>query len=101
MCLGVPMQVLGPGLLARCRDRSGREHVVDLLLVGEQPAGIWVLTHLGAAREVIDDTRARHIGRALEALAQIGAGHVPDLDAAFGDLLGRDPELPEFLKHER
>ncbi len=98
MCLGIPMQVVAGGMQARCLDGHGHGHVVDMLLVGEQPAGTWLLTYLGAAREVIDAARAADIGRALSALEQLHSGQDPDLDAAFADLIDREPELPEFLR---
>lgn len=98
MCLGVPMQVVSGGLTARCRDSHGREEWIDLLLVGEQPPGRWLLTYLGAAREVIDEARALQVSRALLAVEQLSAGIAPDMEAAFGDLLGREPQLPDFLK---
>ncbi|MCB1955265.1 MAG: HypC/HybG/HupF family hydrogenase formation chaperone [Rhodocyclaceae bacterium] len=98
MCLGIPMQVIEGGMQADCRDAHGAVHRVDMLLVGPQPAGAWLLTYLGAAREVIDARRAADIGRALSALEQLSAGMQPDLDAAFADLLEREPQLPEFLR---
>ncbi|MCB1890273.1 MAG: HypC/HybG/HupF family hydrogenase formation chaperone [Rhodocyclaceae bacterium] len=98
MCLGIPMQVVAAGMQSLCHDAHGEAHWIDMLLVGEQPVGTWLLTYLGAAREVIDATRAADIGRALSALEQIASGAAPDLESAFADLIGREPELPEFLK---
>jgi len=101
MCLGVPMQVLRQrGASALCRAEDGGELWVDTLLVGEQPAGAWLLTHLGVAREVIDEARARDVASALSAVESLMAGESPDLRAAFGDLLDREPQLPDFLSKE-
>ncbi|MEZ5626576.1 MAG: HypC/HybG/HupF family hydrogenase formation chaperone [Rhodocyclaceae bacterium] len=99
MCIGEPMQVTAAGAMhARCRDRHGREHDIDLLLTGAQPAGVWLLTFLGAAREVIDAGRANAVARALDALDALARGEAADLNAAFADLLEREPQLPDFLK---
>ncbi len=101
MCLGVPMRVVRQqGAAALCCDDDGGRHWIDTLLVGEQPAGAWLLTHLGAAREVIDEARARAVASALSAVESLMAGESPDLHAAFGDLLGREPQLPDFLGKE-
>jgi hydrogenase expression/formation protein HypC len=99
MCIGEPMQVVDSGeMSARCRDRHGQLHSVDLILVGAQQPGTWLLTFLGAAREVIDARRAADIRDALVALDAVMRGEPADLDAAFADLVGREPELPDFLK---
>lgn len=95
MCMGVPMQVLRvEGLSAFCRG-DDREGMVDLSLVGPQPLGGWVLTHLGAAREAIDAVQAEQISRALAGLRSVLAGG--DLGDAFADLEGREPQLPPHL----
>ncbi|TVO68764.1 HypC/HybG/HupF family hydrogenase formation chaperone [Denitromonas ohlonensis] len=99
MCVGEPMQVLASGEhRARCRDRRGRECEIDLLLTGRQPVGAWLLTFLGAAREVIDADRADAVTRALDALDAVMRGEPADLDAAFADLLDHEPQLPDFLR---
>lgn len=99
MCVGVPMQVIAcSGLLAECRRRNGETQTIDLLLTGALQPGTWVLTHLGAAREVIDEVRAEQVGVALEALEDLLAGRKADLNAAFADLLDREPQLPAFLR---
>ena len=99
MCIGEPMQVIaGDEMTARCRDRHGQIRNVDLLLVGAQPAGIWLLVFLDVAREVIDEARATGIRDALDALGAVMRGEAADVDAAFADLVGREPQLPDFLK---
>lgn len=98
MCLGIPMQVQAcAGLVARCAGRDGQS-TVDLLLVGPQPPGTWLLTFLGAAREVIDAERAAMVNGALAALDAVHAG-VTDFEAFFADL-DREPQLPDFLRKE-
>ncbi|MBL0141091.1 MAG: HypC/HybG/HupF family hydrogenase formation chaperone [Betaproteobacteria bacterium] len=98
MCIAIPMQVEIPlGDTAWCTGRDGRQ-IIDLALVGPQPAGAWLLTFLGAAREVITAEMAGNTDRALDALAAVLAGDATGIDDAFADLIGRTPELPEHLR---
>ena len=96
------MQVIEPGRWqARCRSRNGsRVQDVDMLLVGEQEVGSWVLVFLGAAREVLDEATAFQISDALLAVESVMQGEAPD-EALFADLIDREPQLPEFLLKER
>jgi hydrogenase expression/formation protein HypC len=66
-----------------------------MALVGDVAPGEWLMTFLGAAREKMDETaRFRPLPpRALDALLR---GEPVDLDAAFADLLAREP-LPDHL----
>ncbi|MCB1759109.1 MAG: HypC/HybG/HupF family hydrogenase formation chaperone [Gammaproteobacteria bacterium] len=74
MCLGIPVRVVEGGeLTALCEGRNGREQV-NLMLVGPQPTGVWLLTFLGSAREVIDGRDARQINLALDGLQAIMQG---------------------------
>jgi len=101
MCVGEPMQVEAvDGCMARCRDRHGELQTIDLLLVGTPPVGAWLLVFLGVARELIDAERASVIRDALSALSAVMRGESADLDAAFADLIGREPQLPDFLKEK-
>lgn len=99
MCVGIPMRVIETGQgQALCQTRDGKDtQQVDMLLVGDLPAGSWVLVFLGAAREVLDEATARQIGDALTAveMAMHGNGAV---DHLFADLVEREPQLPEFLQ---
>lgn len=84
MCIGVPMQVVRAGeLTALCRGRNGEEEV-NMLLIGEQPEGAWVLNFLGWAREVLSEQQAREIDLALDGLQEImdGAESI-DVDKHF------------------
>ncbi len=97
MCIGIPMQVAEPrSRYALCRA-DGESREVDMILVGEQPAGTWVLVFLGAAREVIagrmQPGSAMRYGRS----RSIAQGKT-DVDHLFADLTGREPELPEHLR---
>ncbi len=101
MCVGVPMRVIEPrGLLALCEGRGERQ-VLDLMLVGPQPEGTWVLAYLGSAREVLAEEQAREIDAALDGLEAALAGNSTDLDRFFPGLAGREPALPEHLKEDR
>jgi hydrogenase expression/formation protein HypC len=97
MCIGLPMQVTElRGESALCVYR-GETSLVDMMLVGEQPVGTWLLVFLYAAREVISEQKARQIADALEAMRLAMQGET-QLDYLFADLVGREPQLPEFLK---
>lgn len=101
MCLAVPMQVIGmEGSAALCQGRDGVERI-DTMLTGALQPGQWILSFLGAAREVIDAERAAQVGDALNALESILHGHASNealIQAGFADLVGREPQLPEFLR---
>lgn len=98
MCLAIPMQVLAmEGQSALCRGRHG-EVRLDTLLTGPLEPGQWVLGFLGAARDVVSEAEARRIDSALDALDALLAGEAPDLDVHFADLVGREPQLPDFLQ---
>ncbi|MFZ5539007.1 MAG: HypC/HybG/HupF family hydrogenase formation chaperone [Pseudomonadota bacterium] len=104
MCIGVPMQVVdGDGVAAVCEGRGARERV-DMLVVGAQPPGTWVLVFHGAARRVLTETEARQTIDALDALGialQARDGERGTIDALFADLVGREPQLPEHLRTNR
>lgn len=96
MCVGVPMRVVEPtGRYALCDGREGRLRI-DMILVGDQPAGTWVLTFRGAAQAVLDADEAGRVDQALDALELALRGE--PVDHLFPDLVGREPELPEHLR---
>lgn len=97
MCIGIPMQVLsGNEAEALCEGR-GQQQTLNMLMVGPQAPGTWVLAFLGVAREVLTELDAAQINSALDALEAALHG-ATGLDAYFADLVGREPELPEHLK---
>ena len=99
MCLGIPMQVLSvDGIAATCADGEDRVRI-DISLTGPVAPGTWVLTFLGAAREIIDPARADEILRALGGLRSLMEGG--DLGDAFADLEARAPSLPPHLEAAR
>jgi hydrogenase expression/formation protein HypC len=88
-------------LIAPCVTREGTMRSIDLALVGAQGEGTWVLTHQGAAREVIDAASADAIADALQAVELAMRGGPVDaatIDDLFPDLAGREPELPAHLR---
>lgn len=90
------MQVISvDGIAARATD--GREEaLIDLSLTDEAKPGDWVLTFLGASREIITADEAQKITAALDGLCNLMAGH--DLGDAFADIEERGPQLPPHLQ---
>ncbi len=96
MCVGIPMQILSvDGIAARASD-GAEEQVIDLSLTGPVAPGEWVLTFLGAAREVISADEAQKITAALNGLRALMAGG--SLGDAFADLEQNPPSLPPHLQ---
>ena len=90
MCLSIPMQVTawkGSGELAWV-EREGRRECVNMMLVGPQPVGAWVLTSLGLARQVLEPEQLVQIEDALAALAASLDGSY-DPDRHFHDLTSK------------
>jgi hydrogenase assembly chaperone HypC/HupF len=100
MCIGVPLQVAQPeddGQFALCTDGALRERL-DMRLVGNLPAGTWVLAFHGAARRVLDADEAQQIRAALQALGEVLRGDESGVEALFADLVDREPQLPDHLR---
>jgi hydrogenase expression/formation protein HypC len=71
MCLSIPKQVVAweaEGDFAWV-ERNGQREQVNMMLLGPQPIGTWVLTSLGLAKEVIAPEELALIEEALTALA--------------------------------
>ncbi|HEX7436733.1 MAG TPA: HypC/HybG/HupF family hydrogenase formation chaperone [Caldimonas sp.] len=97
MCIGLPLRVIEPeGSFAWCEADDERERL-DMMLVGEQPVGTWVLGFHGAARQVLSEEEAARTRAGRRALAAVlsGDGRIDDF---FADLVGREPELPAHLQ---
>jgi len=88
MCLGIPMQVVEAGEFMALCERRGEMRHLNMMLVGSQPVGTWVLALKDHAREVLTDDQARQVDDAVQSLEAALRGET-DLDAFFGDL-----ELP-------
>ena len=98
MCIGVPMQVVEPvGSFAWCEAEGEREHL-DMILIGQQPVGTWVLGFQGTARQVLSATEAAQARAGRLALAAVLAGD-SCVDEYFADLVGREPQLPAHLRN--
>ena len=75
MCIGIPKIVLksegieGEFAWVAMADGSQEERV-NMMLVGAQENGTWVLTALGTAREVLTEDEAATINDALAALVE-------------------------------
>ncbi|MFB9950665.1 HypC/HybG/HupF family hydrogenase formation chaperone [Rhizobium puerariae] len=96
MCIGIPMRIIeSNAFMARC-ERHGEVFTISLMLVGPQPAGTYLLTHLGSAIRVLDAAEARAIDDALAGLAEAVEGR--EFASLFADLISREPELPAHLR---
>ena len=96
MCVGIPMQIVAiDGIAATARGRHGTE-TIDLSLAPEARVGDWLLTFLGAAREVIVEDEAQRIADALDGLRSVMRGG--PLGDAFADLEAAAPQLPPHLQ---
>lgn len=84
MCLSIPMQVVeveGEGDFAWVERGEGehfRRERVNMMLLGPQPPGTWILASLGLAKEVLEEEERRLIEDALLALAKsLDGDYVP------------------------
>ena len=90
------MRLLSGGTGHGLGEGRGQREMLDLMLVGDQPAGTWVLAFRGAAMRVLSADEARQTNAALDALEAVLAGE-GDVDAHFADLVDREPVLPDHL----
>lgn len=96
MCIGIPMQIIAhQGEWALC-DGQGQQRLIDMMLLGQQPLGTWVLVFLDTARDVLTPQQATQISDALQAV-QLAMHGEAGVDHLFADLVGREPTLPAFL----
>jgi hydrogenase assembly chaperone HypC/HupF len=84
------------GMFAWCDGRNGLKRI-NTMLIGDVNPGDWLLTFLDSAREAIDAERAAMINSALDALERVASGQ-DNFDDCFADLIGREPQLPDFLR---
>jgi len=101
MCIGVPMQVVTvlSEHTALCQG-MGQQKNIDMGLVGEQMVGVWVITFLDAAREVIDDDQAMQVTHALQAVELAMSDDNTGIEDLFADIIAREPQLPAHLQTE-
>jgi hydrogenase assembly chaperone HypC/HupF len=97
MCIGVPLQVVQPEDSFAWCEADGHRELLDMILVGHQPTGTWVLGFHGAARAVLNAQEATLARAARQALAAALNGDA-SVDHFFADLVAREPELPIHLR---
>lgn len=97
MCIGIPMLIVSAEERGTWCEGHGRRESLNMLLVGEQPPGTWVLAFQGSAVRVLSAEEAARTGAALDALEAALAGNT-DLDAFFPDLSARAPGLAENFR---
>ncbi len=86
MCVGIPVKVIRAGeFTAHCEGRNGEENV-NMMLIGPQAEGTWVLNFLGSAREVLSEQEAMQINKALDGLSAIMSGQDVEVKDYFPDL---------------
>lgn len=86
MCIGIPVRVIEEGeFISLCEGRNGKEHV-NMMLVGPQPVGTWVVNFLGSAREVLAEDDVANLNKALDGMAELMSGNEIDVDHYFPDL---------------
>jgi hydrogenase expression/formation protein HypC len=81
----------GDAFTAVCEGR-GLTRRLDMMLVGQQPPGAWVLAFLDQARHVVEPEAVADINDALDALESILAGS-PDVEQRLARL--SDPVRPK------
>ncbi len=102
MCMGIPLEVrsVGEDGRALCADARGEIYAtpINTALLDELPQpGDWLLTHIDTAIRPLEQGEARLIADALEAVHRAARGQ--DFEHLLGDLLDREPELPEHLRN--
>lgn len=86
MCVGTPVKIIRSGeFVSVCEGRNGREEV-NMMLIGPQAQGTWVLNFLGSAREVLSEQEALQIDKALDGLSAIMSGEDINVKDYFPDL---------------
>lgn len=95
MCIGIPLRILSADGTNAVATNGTRTETLDLSLTGPLRPGTWVLSFLGAAREVISEEQAMQIADALAGLERVMAGE--PLGDAFADIEETGPVLPPHL----
>jgi len=99
MCIGIPMKITAyQGEWAVC-ECDGEQRLIDMMLVGKQALGVWVLVFLDTAREIVSEQQAAQIADALQAVRLVMSGETR-IEHLFADLLDSTPQLPPFLRQE-
>jgi len=86
VCIGIPVQVIDKGeFVSLCKGRNGEEQV-NMMLIGSQPVGTWVVNFLGSAREVITEEDAINLNKALDGMLELMVGKEIDVEQYFPDM---------------
>lgn len=97
MCIGIPMQVVSASEGRAWCEGRGRRQKLNMLLVGMQPPGAWVLAFQDSAVRVLKPDEAAQTNAALDALEAALAG-AQNFDRFFADLIEREPVHPQHLQ---
>ena len=100
MCLGIPMQVVEVREGMAVCEGMGERRDINMQLIGDQPAGTWVLTFLDTAREVLSEEDAASIIDAVTAVNLVMQGNT-DIDHLFADLIDREPPRPPSMPPDK
>ncbi len=110
MCIGTPMRIESGDdftaiAVAENSDGTAERQRLDMIIVGAQVPGTWVLAFHGAARRVLDPLEARQMRDALAALQLALDGEAQPstaraIDTLFADLVDRPPQLPDHLRRD-
>jgi hydrogenase expression/formation protein HypC len=93
MCIGIPMKIVSVSEPRPWGEGRGLRQQLDVMLIGDQPIGTWVLAFQGSAMRVMTADEAMQTNDALDALEAVLAG-ATNLDAYFTDLVDRDRTFP-------
>ncbi len=101
MCMGIPVQVVEVGNdgLALGIEASGRAYAapIQTALLDQLPrVDDWLLVHIDTAIRPLEADEAKQIADALEAVQLAARGG--SFEHLLGDLIDREPELPEHLR---
>ena len=102
MCLGVPFRVraLDAAGNAVCTANDGNvgERTVATALLDHMPRpGDWLLVHVDVAIRALEPAEATQISNALAAVSAAASGQ--PFEHLLADLVDREPQLPEHLRH--
>lgn len=97
MCIGVPVQVIECDEATALCDAGDRRERLNIMLIGLQQPGAWLLAYQGSAVRVLSEDEAMQTRSALAALEAVRSGRA-DLDVYFADLAAREPALPPHLR---
>jgi hydrogenase expression/formation protein HypC len=85
MCIGIPVRIIEAGEhMALCEGPNGHEHL-NMMLIGPQPEGTWLLGYLGSARQVLSEEEAEQILQAVEDIGAMMRGEEVEIDKYFAD----------------